>query len=201
MKFNLSIKAASAIVIASTFAFTTITPKETIYKVDAEKSTIVWVGKKVTGEHTGNVKLSEGSLSDNGKVITSGNLTFDMTSIDCTDIEDAEYNGKLIGHLRSDDFFSVDKFPNSTFAITSVKSVGGTRYDVTGKLTIKGISNPITFPATISKKENILVAIADIKIDRTKFDVKYGSGSFFEGLGDKAIDNEFYLKINLVAQK
>ena len=201
MKINLSIIASVAIVAASTLAFTPIKPKESVYKVDAEKSSIVWTGKKVTGEHTGNIKLSGGTLLDNGKSLTSGNLKFDMASITCNDIKDAEYNGKLLGHLRSDDFFSVDKHPTSAIVISNVKPLSGTQYEITGKLTIKGITNEISFPATISKKENVLVAIADVKIDRTKFDIKYGSGSFFEGLGDKAIDNEFSMKVNLVAKK
>jgi polyisoprenoid-binding protein YceI len=170
------------------------------YKVDAAKSTMVWTGKKVTGAHTGGVKLASGSLSLNGDAVQSGNFVIDMTSLTNTDMQ-GEYSDKLLGHLKSDDFFSVDKFPTSNFEITKISNAGKDRVNVEGNLTIKGITNPVTFPASISKKNNVVVAVATIKVDRTKYDIKYGSKSFFEGIGDKAIDNDFELQVNLVAIK
>ena len=107
---------------------------------------------------------------------------------------------KLIGHLKSDDFFSVAKNPTAKLDITKVETKENNTI-VNGKLTIKGITQDISFPASVSKKGNVVVAIATIRIDRTKYDIKYGSKSFIEGIGDKAIDDEFELQVNLVAIK
>ncbi len=171
--------------------------KNVSYKVDASKSKVEWLAKKVTGQHNGTVALTNGNLVVTGEKITGGSFTVDMTSIACLDLT-GEWNGKLVGHLKSDDFFSVENNPSSKFEITKVvESAGNTTIE--GNLTIKGITKPISFPASISKKGNIIVAIATIKIDRTKYDIKYGSKSFIEGIGDKAIDDEFELKVNLVA--
>lgn len=173
----------------------------TLYKADVTKSTLVWTGKKVTGEHTGNIKLSNGSLTVDGKTLKSGSFEIDMTTITCTDLTDKTYNEKLIGHLKSDDFFSVEKFPKAKFATTEIKNVSGNNYSVTGDLTIKGITNKITFPATITTAGNTLTADAVITVDRAKYDVRYGSGSFFDNLGDKTIDDNFIINLKLVANK
>ncbi len=184
------------------FAFVNPTkPADVIYKVDVAKSNIKWTGKKVTGQHEGNVKLSSGSLTGNGSTIKGGSVVIDMTSMACTDLT-GEMNGKLMGHLKSDDFFSVEKNPTANFTITKVTPAGKEKANITGKLTIKGITNEVTFPASVKQAGGVLVAVAnDVKIDRTKFNIKYGSKSFFEGIGDKAIDDEFILNINLVAKK
>jgi polyisoprenoid-binding protein YceI len=181
-----------------TFSFTT---GVVTYKVNADKSTIAWTGKKVTGSHTGFVKISSGALSMNGDKITAGTFDIDMTSINNTDVTDAGYNEKFVGHLKSDDFFSTAKYPKATFVLTKASSKGSGNYDVTGKLTIKNITNEVTFPATVKADGKSLNATAQITVDRTKFDIKYGSGSFFDNLGDKAIDNNFILDVNLVAGK
>lgn len=171
--------------------------KNVSYKVDASKSKVEWLAKKVTGQHNGTVVLSNGNLLVSGEKITGGSFAIDMTSIACSDLT-GEWNEKLVGHLKSDDFFSVENNKTSKFEITKVvESAGNTTIE--GNLTIKGITKPISFPASISKKGNIIVAIATIKVDRTKFDIKYGSKSFIEGIGDKAIDDDFELKVNLVA--
>lgn len=187
-----------AIVIAGA-SFAKGPKKAESYKVEASKSTIAWLAKKVTGKHNGLVTLTNGTLTVNGDNITGGSFTIDMTSIECLDLQ-GEWKDKLVGHLKSDDFFSVDKNPNTKFEITNVAKKADGTY-ITGNLTIKGITQSITFPASISKKNNVIVAIATIKVDRTKFDIKYGSKSFIEGIGDKAIDDEFELQVNLVAMK
>ena len=172
-----------------------------VYKVDAAKSTLKWTAKKVTGEHTGNVKISTGSLTVDKNTIQSGSFDIDLSSITCTDLTDAGTNVKLLGHLKGDDFFAVAKYPKATFVITSVKSKGKDIYDVSGNLTIKGITNPVTFPTTIKADASKVTAIATILVDRTKYDIKYRSASFFSDLGDKAIDNDFALDLNLIANK
>jgi polyisoprenoid-binding protein YceI len=169
--------------------------------VDAAKSSVAWLGKKVTGQHNGTVNVAKGSLVVNAGKLTGGSFDIDMKSIKCTDITDAGYNGKLIGHFQSDDFFSTEKFPVSTLTITKVVAKGGNNYEVTGNLNIKGITNAITFPATVETTKTGATASAHIEIDRTKFDIKYGSKSFFASIGDKAIDDTFTLDVKLVAGK
>src|SRR2546428_3941636 len=181
-------------------SFTNPGKKAETFNVDASKSTVEWNAKKVTGEHSGAIKLASGSLTHNGKVITGGTFTIDMNSISCSDLADANYNGKLIGHLKSDDFFATEKFPSAKFDITEVKSTGADSYQVSGNLTIKGVTKSQTFPATVKKVGNNLIATANVTIDRTAFDIRYGSASFFN-VGNKAISNDFTLKISLVASK
>lgn len=173
--------------------------------VSTEASTIEWHGEKVTGEHSGTVQLKSGFLELSGQNLTGGEFVIDMTSIKDTDIQDAETRGKLEGHLKSDDFFGVAKHPTAKLVITNVKEMPkndkGHNAEVTGKLTIKGITNDITFPALVEVKDNVVAAHADITVDRSKYDVRYGSTSFFDGLGDKAIYDEFHLKVTLGAKK
>ncbi|QHL87311.1 YceI family protein [Nibribacter ruber] len=196
MKLNSTLLVALVAFVTFSFA-----GKGIDYKVVNGQSNVTWVGKKVTGEHSGAIKISQGKLVSNGKAITGGTFTMDMTSISNTDITDAKYNQQLVGHLRSDDFFSTEKYPTSTLAITKVTGGKNGQYVINGDLTIKGIKKPISFPATITHAGNQIKAKAAIKVDRTAYDIKYGSGSFFDNLGDKAIDNEFTLNVNLVAQK
>jgi polyisoprenoid-binding protein YceI len=166
-------------------------------KVDASKSTVKWTGKKVTGEHTGTVAIKEGNLvADNGK-ITSGRIVMDMTSIVDKDLTDAEWNAKLIGHLKSDDFFAVATHPTSELVLTKVEGNGNTSV-FTGNLTIKGITNPVTFNATSAKDGKNTNFVGTLTIDRTKYNMKFGSKSFFENLGDKVVYDDFTLAFNLV---
>lgn len=181
------------------FAFTTI--KEAEYNVDKLQSKISWIGRKVTGEHSGTIDISSGKLSWDGKSLTGGSFEIDMSSITNADITDPEYNSKLVGHLKSDDFFSTEKFPKAKFVITNVKPLSNNQVQVKGNLTIKRITKAIEFPATVEVKENQLNAKAKILVDRTQYNIRYGSGSFFDNLGDKAIDNNFELDVELVAKK
>lgn len=185
----------SSILILSAF----VAGKETAYKVDVANSKVFWKGKKVTGEHYGYISLSDGALTvENGK-LKGGNFEIDTKTITVTDIADASSNEKLVGHLKNDHFFDVEKHPKATFAITSATSKGGENYDIKGKLTIKGITNDVSFPATVKVEKSKVTAKALITIDRTKYDIKYGSKNFFENLGDKTIYNDFDLEVTLVA--
>ncbi|PZR28739.1 MAG: lipid-binding protein [Azospira oryzae] len=168
--------------------------KDAEFKVDTQKSKITWVGKKVTGQHNGTINLAEGSFTSKGKTISGGTFTIDMTTI-----KDADGSARLEGHLKADDFFATDKFPKSTFVITKIDSKGTDQYAVKGNLTIKGITNEVEFPATIKMAKDQLTASAKIVVDRTKFDIKFRSGNFFENLGDKAIEDNFELNVELVA--
>lgn len=161
-------------------------------KIDVSKSGIIWTGKKVTGSHTGTIALKEGALIFKGKALKGGTFTVDMTSINTTDLK-GESKNNLDGHLKAEDFFGTEKFPTAKLDFTNISGKGNGLYTVTANLTIKGITKPITFDITVAGK----TATTSLKIDRTKYDIKYGSGSFFSDLGDKTISDEFELKVNL----
>jgi polyisoprenoid-binding protein YceI len=177
------------------------------YTIDPASSKVEWVAKKVTGQHNGTVALKSGELKAEAGTITAGKFTLDMNSILVLDLPaEDEYNAKLLGHLKSADFFNVESAPESSFEIVSVEPIAGAaagaaNYNVKGNLTIKGISKAITFPATINVSENDVAANAEFDIDRTEWDIKYGSGKFFQDLGDKMINDAFTVKFALNAKK
>lgn len=171
------------------------------YSVDTQKSSITWQGYKVAGSHTGNIDLKNGNLEYTDGLLTGGSFEIDMTSMIVTDLEGGAAD-KLLGHLKSDDFFGVEKYPSTKFVITSVSPQGPDRYKVTGNLTIKSTTKPIKFITTTKEENGTMIADAKIEVDRSEYDVKYGSGTFFGNLGDKAIYDNFDLNIQLVtAQK
>jgi len=172
--------------------------------VNTELSSIEWTGKKVTGEHTGNIKIKSGSLIMDHGLLSSGSFVIDMTSITCTDLKGGSAD-KLVGHLKSKDFFDVENHTTATFKIESAnfiepKENNGNNYQITGKLTIKGIESELSFPAKVEVKDGAVAAYAIAEVDRTKHDIKYGSASFIDGIGDKAIDDNFTLKIKIAAK-
>ncbi|MCI4647823.1 MAG: YceI family protein [Phaeodactylibacter sp.] len=169
--------------------------------VSVAESNIVWNGYKVTGSHTGNIQLKSGELEFDGDMLTGGSFVIDMTSMTNNDLE-GEWKEKLMGHLKSDDFFSVDKFPTASFNITQVVSRGKPgEYKIVGDLTIKGITKEIKFQANVEDMGDKAKAVAEVVVDRSEFNVRYGSGSFFDNLGDKTIYDEFDLQVNLVVNK
>lgn len=175
-------------------------PKPTAkFTVDAAQSKIEWKAKKVTGSHNGTVNIAKGELSVDGINVKSGSFDIDMNSIAVVDVTDANMNGKLLGHLKSDDFFSVTNFPGAHFELTSIAGGKGGNVTLNGKLTIKGITNDISFPADVKITGKSMKATATITIDRTKFNIRYRSTNFFENLGDKAIYDDFTLEVVLVA--
>lgn len=166
-------------------------------KVDVTKSVVNWTGKKVTGQHHGTIATKEGNLEvTNGKV-TGGTIVMDMQSMANVDLTDAGMNAKLIGHLKSDDFFGVATYPTSELVIDKVVT-NGNNLTFTGNLTIKGITNPVTFLTTSSIDGKNTLYKGTLTVDRTKYNVRYGSKSFFNDIGDKAIDDDFTLDFNLV---
>jgi polyisoprenoid-binding protein YceI len=179
---------------------------ETKVGLDPAASVVKWEGKKVTGQHEGEVKLKSGELilgGKDGKELKGGEVLIDMTTIANRDIADKENNAKLVGHLKSDDFFDVAKYPTSTLKIKKVKAVEGLvgpTYEVTGDLTVKGKTHEVKFPAVVETKDGKTTAKANLTLDRTKWDVRYGSGKFFQGLGDKMINDEFKLDVNLASK-
>lgn len=174
------------------------------FTVDASASSLKWVGEKVLGKHNGTVNIKDGAMTKSGSDF-SGVFTIDMTSIKNEDLTDASYNAKLIGHLKSDDFFSVAKHNTATFKLKSIKDYKPKKDEkgkhwVTGELTIKGISNEIGFPAEINFSDSGFKADAKFSIDRSKWDIRYGSGSFFDNLGDKTIYDEIKFELSLLGK-
>lgn len=166
------------------------------FNADISESQVKWIGKKAGGQHFGYIQLKNGTFVIENNKFKSGNFTIDMNSISNVDLEDKEYNAKLVNHLKSDDFFGSAEYPESYLKIT-----GGTEFieesaEIRGELTIKGITHPIIFP--VKKAGNIYTST--MTIDRSKYNVKYGSGSFFENLGDNMIDDQFILIIKLVVK-
>ncbi len=161
--------------------------------INTGESVVVWTGKKVTGQHTGTINVKSGSLDFENGILVGGKISMDMNSISCTDLGQGGAQ-KLEGHLKSDDFFGVPNHPTAELAITNVAAGKmGDSYDITADLTIKGITKSISFSAVLNNNE----ANAKMVIDRTDFDVRYGSGSFFDDLGDKTIYDDFELEVKL----
>ncbi len=167
--------------------------------VNKTESSVKWMAEKVTGKHWGFVPISDAQLDVVSGKITGGSFEMDMVNLTVEDLTDPKSKGNLTNHLKSDDFFSVEKFNTSTFKIKEAKTTNGTDYTISGDLTIKGITQPISFPAKVSVSGNQLTATGEITFDRTKFDIKYRSSNFFENLADKAIYDEVKLEVKLVA--
>ncbi len=177
-----------------------------VYKLQPQLSTLGWEGKAVTHGHNGTMQFTGGDLQVNGNQVVGGTVTVDMKTMKATDITDADNQAKFVGHMSSDDFFSAEKFPTSTFKITSIKPIAGAAANadnatITGDMTIKGVTQAISFPAKVGVKNGVAAATGKVNIDRTKFGLKYGSKTFFDSIGDKAINDEFTLTFNVVAKQ
>ena len=169
--------------------------------VKPAESTVSWIGYKVTGQHTGTVPVKRGDLIYEDNRLTGGTVEIDLAALQVTDLS-GDAKTKLEGHLKSDDFFGVQQYPTATLVIDRVNSRGKPgAYRVDGTLTIKGISKKVHFDTDVREARDHLLAVAKLTIDRTEFGVRYGSGSFFDNLGDKTIYDEFDLQIELVAAK
>ena len=188
------------ITLVTFLSFASVAQKTNSEKIDIDlkQSKLEWTGKKFGGEHYGEIQLVSGHLTFTKKKLTGGAFEMDMASITCVDITDEKSNKRLVDHLKSEDFFSVVRFPKSTFVITKVESKSATEYVVTGNLTIKGKTNPITFTSKLNTVNNQAVAEAPMVFDRSKYDVKFGSQSFFENLGDKLVYDDVDMKVTLV---
>jgi len=168
--------------------------KSQYFKLAASQSIIDWVGRKVTGAHNGTIALKDGTLTVEDGQLTGGHFVADTTSIKILDVTDPATNAQFAGHLASDDFFSTEKYPEAVFEITGVNNKR-----VDGNLTIKGITHPVSFDANVHVVGNTLTASGKITIDRTKYDMKFRSGNFFQNLGDTLIYNDFDLNVNITA--
>lgn len=177
-----------SVIVLSLVAFTAIDKQQ----VDVEASQIKWEGEKLTGSHYGTIDLKEGYFEMEDDKLVGGEFVADMSTIDVTDLE-GDDKAKLMGHLKSEDFFGVKNYEEAKFVINTIADKGDS-YGISGDLTIKGKTNPIAFDLKMDGN----TATTELVIDRTKYDIKYGSGSFFDNLGDKVIYDEFTLDIKLV---
>jgi polyisoprenoid-binding protein YceI len=179
-----------------------------IYVVDTAASNIGWTGYYLFsfGEHTGDIKLSKGELQFSGDQLTGGSFIIDMKSITNSDMEPNNGGNDLVEHLKNDDFFAVNRFPEAKFVVTKVEKISDAQprqpnVDITGALTIKDVTETLKFPATVISKSNTITATAKFKFDRTKWNVRYNSGKFFSDVGDGAISDAIGLSINITAHK
>ena len=179
---------------------TVITANDTLI-IDIENSNIDWIGRKVTGEHSGTLNLSDGFVIWNGKSITGGKITFDMTSIKNTDIESPEWKQKLEDHLKAEDFFHTDSFPHAILEIkrqTTIIEENKTIHEgVLADLTIRGMTHEIKFPFILTQSKNILTGEGSVDIDRTLYNIQYKSGKFFDDLGDRLIYDDFTVQFRI----
>ncbi|SRR5258706_2064245 len=165
------------------------------FKIVSAQSNIDWVGRKITGAHNGTIAVKEGELILNDGKLTGGKFIIDIASIKILDITDSATNAQFAGHLASDDFFSTEKYPEASLEITSVSG-----NEVEGDLTIKSITHPVSFNATVNVNGDILIATSKLVIDRTKYGIEFRSGNFFKDLGDNLIYNGFELNVSITAK-
>jgi polyisoprenoid-binding protein YceI len=166
------------------------------YMANPAESVIEWKGYKPTGSHIGTIMVESGVFSVNDGKIESGSFLIDMNSI-----KESEGSERLEGHLKSADFFEVEKYANSAFEVTGLEEVDGIML-LSGNLTMKEKKNNVTFPVTISSDgDNFTLTSDTFTIDRSKWDVKFKSKSFFSDLGDNFINDDIELKITLKAKK
>jgi polyisoprenoid-binding protein YceI len=174
------------------------TPHIDRVRVDDQNSTVKWIGSKIAESHEGLISIQNGVLLINHGTLVGGDITINMSSIQTTDMSD-KYNKKLDSHLKNEDFFDVEKHPISTIKITKATKTEANNYEIVADLTIKGITHSIIFDAEVNIRKSVFFAKAKIKIDRTKWDIKYKSGNFFKDLGDKVILDEIEFEINLLS--
>lgn len=170
----------------------------TVYSIDITASELKWTGYHLAKsyEHSGFVKLKSGKISTEKGLITSGEFVIDMTSLTNTDVTDADKNGKLVGHLKSADFFDVANNPEAKLVITKSVASGPGTLKTTGELTIRGITKPIEFETKLKENGNQIEAIADLKIIRTDYNVMYGWK-----IENAMLSSEFRMEVKIVTSK
>ena len=187
-------------VVLFTTLVTLITASDTLH-INVENSNINWTGRKITGEHSGTLKLADGWVIMQEDSIIGGKITFDMTSIKNTDIESPEWKQKLEDHLKAEDFFHTDSFPHAILEIkiqTTIMDENKTiREGVLADLTIRGMTHEIKFPFILTQSKNILTGEGSVDIDRTLYNIQYKSGKFFDDLGDHLIYDDFTVQFRV----
>lgn len=170
------------------------------FQIQTSSSNVNWTGKKVLGLHTGTINIANGFIDIIDNAIVGGEIQIDMTSIVITDIEDKKTHDDFLAHLLNDDFFSVDKFKTAKLTITGSTKIEKNKLKIDGNLTVKDITHPVSFIATVEIFTDYLHSLGEIVIDRTLYNIRYGSGKFIDNLGDKLIYDDFVLQFKLVGQ-
>jgi polyisoprenoid-binding protein YceI len=172
-----------------------------VYNINAGGSIIKWVGRKVSGQHNGTVKVKSGSIEFANGNIKSGTIIIDMTTIVDEDLT-GESKGKLEGHLRSEDFFSTSSHPEAKFVVKNAIQKNKHQFEIIGDLTIKGITKEAKANVVaVPNGPTGLNVSGGFSIDRIAYGIKYGSGQFFKDLGDKMIDDNFTVTLDVKASK
>jgi polyisoprenoid-binding protein YceI len=182
------------------------------YGVVLEESMVEWIGTKPTGQHNGTVMLSDGELKIADNTIVGGTFTINLNSIKVLDLTDPEMNGRLLGHLKSADFFEVETWPTAEFEIVTVDAIGDAtaqpetgivpNHTITGNLTMKGVTKAVSFDAAVEMSaDRITAKTVRFLIDRTDWGVNYGSNKIFDNLKDNFIHDDMALNITLVATR
>lgn len=170
------------------------------FQIQQASSTVNWTGKKVLGLHTGSTNIANGYIEITENAVIRGEIVIDMTSITITDIADKKTHDEFLGHLQNDDFFSVDKFKTAKFTITGSSKIENNKFKIDGNLNIKDITHPVSFIAAVEVFTDFLHSLGEIVIDRTLYNIRYGSGKFIDNLGDKLIYDDFVLQFKLIGQ-
>lgn len=193
-----------ALILSLNFLWAVQSTQAQTFKVVPAESVVTWSATKVVGGHNGTVAVRSGTIELNQGLLGVADVVVDMNAIACLDISSESTNAKLVTHLRSEDFFHVEKFPEARFKTTGIAVVpsleGDDRYEVSGQLTIKGISHPATFNCEVERGAKDLKVSGELSFDRTRYGIQYRSGSFFEGLGDRMINDEVKLTFELLAR-
>jgi len=172
--------------------------------VDASISKIQWIGNKVSGSHDGHIKIKSGYVLKKNEMLVGGEIIMDMHSISVDDIDHPKWNQSLLEHLKNEDFFDVEKFQTATLTVLSsvkkqINDKRNSNIEITGDLTIKGITKKVLIHSHIDFDKNI--SKGELVLDRTMWGIKYGSRSFFDNLGDRAIYDDFILNFDLLPKK
>ena len=171
------------------------------FQIQKSSSTVNWTGKKVLGLHTGSINVAGGFIQIADGIITGGEVPLDMTSIVIPAIENKQIHDEFLAHLPNDDFFAVDKFKTAKLVISGSEKTGDGKLKISGTLTIKDITHFISFTASVEIFTEYLHSLGEMVIDRTMYNIRYGSGKFLQNLGDKLIYDDFVLQFKLIAQK
>jgi len=177
------------------------------YEIDQAASVAEWMGRNLFNRHAGTVQLGPGTIDVKDGLLAGGHLTVDMTTLRCTDITDRALNAHLVAHLKSDDFFSTEKYPIAEFDILAATfdpavTAGEPNYQIKGEFTLRGVTKPLDLPAVVARKtEGAFTAQARLDIDRTSWGAVYGSAKFFGRLGQHLVNDVVHLYLKVVTKE
>ena len=177
------------------------------YRIDVEKSMLEWIGRNLNNRHFGRIAIKDGDLVIRGGRLSEGNILLDMNSITNLDLQDPAWHDMLLRHLKSDDFFALERFPTASFRLTGWEATEGASPEApngiaSGELTIRDVTRPISFPAIVAPQaDGGIKAHAAFDIDRTLWNVCYGSGKLFERLGMHLVHDIISLELFILARQ